>query len=156
MRLRWSAIIPVDMLIDFTEGLLRLEDLEWILSDVEVSGLKQVLISFTTDSELIPQVNLIFSYLPEVGLIEWLRLEVLVSQDVEASSFFTEYYPELIKSGGEVLVRSDGISIFYKVGDVSRFKSLRDYVGVVSNVLNTAVKELRYVSYGLVPAEGNP
>ncbi len=144
----------MDVLISFTEGLLRLEDLEWILSDVEASGLKHVLISFTTDSELIPQVNLIFSYLPEVDLIEWLRLEVLVSQDVEASSFFTRYYQELIKSGGEVLVRSDGISIFYRIGNASRFKSLRDYVGIVSSVLNTTVKELRYVSYGLIPAEG--
>lgn len=144
---------PAEFLSDFTEGLLNREDLEWILSDAEASGFKQVLITFTTDSDVIPRVNLIFSYTAEVALVEWLRVEVLISRDVEATSFFTKQYPELIKSRGEVVVRSDGISVFYKVSTQSKSRKLRDCVKTVAEIVGARVGVLRYIGYTLMPEE---
>lgn len=143
----------VELLSDFTEGLLSMEDLGWMLSDAEASGCKQVLITFTTDSNIIPQVNLIFSYTAEVGLVEWLRIEILISKDIDATAFFTKQYPELIESKGEVVVRSDGISVFYRVSTQPETRKLRDYVKTVAEIVGANVTVLKYASYTLVPEE---
>lgn len=147
-------MFPLGKLVDFIEGLVSLRDLEWILSDLESSGFKEALISFVTDSQIIPHVNVIFSYLGGVELIEWVRVEITLSRDIEALSFFTKYYPALIKSGGEVIVRSDGISVFYKVKLVDETRKLADYVAEVAKLVGTEVGVLRYSGYAIV-SSGN-
>ncbi|MEM0014515.1 MAG: hypothetical protein QXS42_04450 [Zestosphaera sp.] len=144
---------PAEFLTNFTEDLLSREDLEWMLSDAEVSGARHVLMAFTTDSNTIPRVNVVFSYMAGVGLIEWLRVEVLVSKDIEAASFFTKQYSDLIRGGGEVIVRGDGISVFYRVDARTEVRRLRDYVQAVAEVIGVSVGVLRYVGYTLIPDE---
>lgn len=147
-----TVMFPLEKLIDFIGGLVSTEDFEWILSDLESSGFKEVLISFVTDSHVVPYVNIIFSYLSEVELIEWVRAEITISKDIEASSFFTKYYPELIKSGGEVVIRSDGISVFYKIKLSTETKKLIDYVTMIAKLLGVEVGELRYSNYAIIPS----
>jgi len=142
-------MLPLEKLIDFIGGLVPFEDLEWVLSDLESSGFKEALISFVTDSQILPYVNVIFSYLSEVELIEWVRVEIAVSKDIEALSFFSRYYPELVRSGGEVVIRSDGISVFYKIRLVSETKKLMDYVTMVAELIGTKVSKLSYSGYAL-------
>lgn len=142
-------MFPLKKLIDFIGDLVPLEDFEWILSDLESSGFKEALISFVTDSQILPCVNVIFSYLSEVELTEWVRVEIMVSKDIEALSFFTKYYPELVKSGGEVVIKSDGISVFYKIRLVSEAKKLMDYVTMVAKLVGTEVSKLSYSGYAL-------
>lgn len=145
-------MFPLEKLIDFIGGLVSLEDLEWILSDLESSGSKEALISFATNSLLLPYVSVIFSYLSEVELIEWVRVEIAISKDVEALNFFTKHYPELARSGGEVVVRSDGVSVFYKVRLVGETRKLVDYVNEVAELVGAEVSELKYSGYMIIPS----
>ncbi|MEO3994072.1 MAG: hypothetical protein QN229_07205 [Desulfurococcaceae archaeon TW002] len=149
-----NFMFPLEKLINFIGSLISLKDLEWILSDLESSGFKEALISFVTNSQILPYVNVIFSYLGEVELIEWVRVEITISKDIEALSFFTKYYPALIKSGGEVIVKSDGISVFYKVKLTDETRKLVDYVAKVAELIGTEVSVLRYSGYTLV-SSGN-
>lgn len=146
-------MFPLEKLVDFVGGLAPLEDFEWILSDLESSGFKEALMIFVTNSQILPYVNVIFSYLGEVGLIEWVRVEIMISKDIDASSFFTRYYPELIKSGGEIVVKSDGISVFYKVRLAGEAKKLIDYVTRVAELVETKVSELRYSGYMIISSD---
>lgn len=143
-------MFPLEKLVDFVKGLVSFEDLEWILSDLESSGFKEALISFVTNSRLLPYVNVIFSYLSEAELIEWVRVEITISKDVEALSFFTKHYPELTRSGGEVVVKSDGISVFYKVRLTGETRKLTDYVAKVAELVGAKVSELRYSGYMII------
>ncbi|MEM0244849.1 MAG: hypothetical protein QXV93_02925 [Zestosphaera sp.] len=148
-------MLSLEKLVDFIGDLVPFEDLEWILSDLESSGFKEVLISFVTNSQLLPYVNVIFSYLSEVELIEWVRVEIIISKDIEALSFFTKHYPELIKSGGEVIVKSDGISVFYKIRLAGEAEKLVDYVTKVADLVGTEVSELRYFGYTIISSGSN-
>ncbi|MEM3142813.1 MAG: hypothetical protein QW656_06315 [Zestosphaera sp.] len=148
-------MLSLEKLVDFIGDLVPFEDLEWILSDLESSGFKEVLISFVTNSQLLPYVNVIFSYLSEVELIEWVRVEIIISKDIEALSFFTKHYPELIKSGGEVIVKSDGISVFYKIRLAGEAEKLVDYVTKVADLVGTEVSELRYSGYTIISSGSN-
>jgi len=145
-----DRMFPLEKLIDFVGGLVPVEDFEWILSDLESSGSKEAMMFFVTNSRILPNVNVIFSYLCGAGLIEWVRVEIAISKDVEALSFFTKYYPELIKSGGEVVVRGDGISVFYKIRLVSETRKLMDYVSEVAKIVGTEVSELRFSGYTII------
>lgn len=146
-------MFPLEKLVDFVKGLVSFEDLEWILSDLESSGFKEALISFVTNSRLLPYVNVIFSYLSEAELIEWMRVEITISKDVEALSFFTKHYPELTRSGGEVVVRGDGISVFYKVKLTGETGRLIDYVTKVAELVGAKVSELRYSGYMIISSD---
>ncbi len=149
-------MFPLEKLIDFVGGLVPVEDFEWILSDLESSGSKEAIMFFVTNSRILPNVNVIFSYLCGVGFIEWVRVEIAISKDIEALSFFTKYYPELIKSGGEVVVRSDGISVFYRVKLVSETRKLVDYVTEVAKMVGTEVNELRFSGYTIIADVPSP
>ncbi len=149
-------MFPLEKLIDFVGGLVPVEDFEWILSDLESSGSKEAMMFFVTNSRILPNVNVIFSYLCGAGLIEWVRVEIAISKDVEALSFFTKYYPELIRSGGEVVVRSDGISVFYRVKLVGETRKLVDYVAEVAKMIGTEVNELKFSGYTIIVNEFSP
>lgn len=135
-------------LIHFLSDYVKLDDILWLLSDSEVHSYGQVIISFNTNSKVVLGVNVIFSHRLGGGL-EDVRVEFLISADVSASKFLSSQYTDLIKSGAEVLVKKEGISVFYRVKSLSD-AGLKQYVDSVCKILGTDPINLSFLKYSFL------
>ncbi len=141
-------MLTYENLRNFLSDYIKLDDILWIISDSEIHGYKQVMISFTTDSKVILGVNVIFSHKFEDEL-EDVIVEFLISPEISASKFLTTQYTDLIKSGAEVLIKKEGISIFYRVKSLSN-TSLKQYVDRVCNILGVDSINLNFLKYSFL------
>lgn len=109
--------LNVRELIERLRDLVPPEEILWVTAEADSLGSRYVIIRFRAQkSKYVDSVNLILSYVPHEDTVLWGRLEILVKPDVSAREFITDMYGKLIRMGCEVLVKSDGISIFRKLG----------------------------------------
>jgi len=101
----------------------------------EVSARYIILRFKSMNSKYVEGINIILRYLPHTSLVIWGRIEVLVSRDIPAKEFLTRIYNELIKSKAEVLVKADGISVFYKLNTASANEFKADLIRKISECL---------------------
>ncbi len=128
--------LKVQELIERLQGLVPPEEILWVTAEADSLGSQHVIMKFRTQkSKHVDSINLILSYLPHENAFLWGKLEILVKPDLSAREFITVMYGRLIRMGCEVLVKSDGISIFRKLGiDISKEsikKSLTEICGVL-------------------------
>jgi len=135
-------------LMRFLGDYVKLDDILWLLSDSEVHSYGQVIISFNTNSKVVLGVNVIFTHRLGGGL-EDVRVEFLISTDISASKFLSSQYTDLIKSGAEVLVKKEGISVFYRVKSLGN-TSLKQYVDNVCKILEIDSINLSFLKYSFL------
>lgn len=135
-------------LMRFLGDYVKSDDILWLLSDSEVHSYGQVIISFNTNSKVVLGVNVIFTHRLGGGL-EDVRVEFLISTDISASKFLSSQYTDLIKSGAEVLVKKEGISVFYRVKSLGN-ASLKQYVDNVCKILEIDSINLSFLKYSFL------
>ena len=86
-------------------------------SEADINGDSFLVFGFRPESSsFIIDTNLIVKYIPLRDEVLWGRIEFVISPGIEAVSFMEKVYPKLISMGFEIVVESEGIYAYYKLG----------------------------------------
>lgn len=145
---------------DFIEvlgNLISSSEITWALAEAENELAKYIVFGFKPrceDKSFMEGVNVIVRYDPVNELILWIEIEFLISTSVSAKDFFGRISGYVMRLGGKVVVKEDGISFIFRVKPEDFIEKLKELIEEVSKLFSESVKSLEYIGYEVLQQNG--